>query len=148
MTLCFFIERNNQSLKGAFVVTLCQNETDVKCQMDIDSHISLTEQAGKIRLTELTHLWHLLSISLMSKFSQSDFPCLFCGWDMVEISLGNYTSASFWQRVAPTASFNTWDKRHTTERGWCFWRSFFWSGKGITLFVILKVIKTLFVILR
>ncbi len=34
---------------------------------------------------------------------QSDFPCLFCGWDLVEISTGNYTSASFWQRVAPTA---------------------------------------------
>ncbi len=34
-------------------MTLCQNEADVKCQMDIDSSISLTEQAGKIRLTEL-----------------------------------------------------------------------------------------------
>ncbi len=81
------IARNNQSLKGAVVVTLCQNEADVKCQMDIDSHISLTEQAGKIRLTEL-------SISEL------------------EISIGNYTSASFWQRVAPTAPFNTWDKRY------------------------------------
>ncbi len=29
-------------------MTLCQNEAEVKCQMDIDSHISLTEQAGKI----------------------------------------------------------------------------------------------------
>ncbi len=44
-------QRNNQSLKGAVVVTLCQNDTDVKCQMDIDFHISLTEQAGRIRLT-------------------------------------------------------------------------------------------------
>ncbi len=47
--------RLSQLLKGAVVVTLCQNEAEVKCQMDIDSHISLTEQAGKIRLTELTH---------------------------------------------------------------------------------------------
>ena len=31
----------------AVVVTLRQNEADVKFQMDIDSHISLTEQAGK-----------------------------------------------------------------------------------------------------
>ncbi len=45
----------SQLLKGAVVVTLYQNEADVKCQMDIDSSISLTEQAGKIRLTELTH---------------------------------------------------------------------------------------------
>ncbi len=47
--------RLSQLLKGAVVVTLCQNEAEVKCQLDIDSHISLTEQAGKIRLTELTH---------------------------------------------------------------------------------------------
>ncbi len=50
-------------------------------------------------------------MSLMTKFSQSDFPCLFCGWNLVEISIGNYTSASFWQRVVPTALFNTWEKR-------------------------------------
>ena len=36
--------RLSQLLKGAVVVTLCQNEADVKCQMDIDSSISLTEQ--------------------------------------------------------------------------------------------------------
>ena len=30
---CF---RNNHFLKGAVVVTLCQNEADVKFQMDID----------------------------------------------------------------------------------------------------------------
>ncbi len=42
--------RLSQLLKGAVVVTLCQNEKDVKCQMNIDSSISLTEQAGKIRL--------------------------------------------------------------------------------------------------
>ncbi len=41
-------DRNNQSLKGAVVVNLRQSEADVKCQMDIDSHISLTEQARKI----------------------------------------------------------------------------------------------------
>ena len=29
----------SQLLKGAVVVTLCQNEADVKCQMDIDSSI-------------------------------------------------------------------------------------------------------------
>ncbi len=72
-------------------MTLCQNEADIKCQMDIDSSISLTEQAGKIKL-----------------FSQSDFPCLFWGWNLGEISIGNYTSASFRQRVAPTAPFKDW----------------------------------------
>ncbi len=45
--------RLSQLLKGAVVVILWQNEADVKCQMDIDTHISLTEQAGKIRLTKL-----------------------------------------------------------------------------------------------
>ncbi len=34
-------------------MTLCQNKADVQFQMDIDSHTSLTVQAGKIRLTEL-----------------------------------------------------------------------------------------------
>ena len=43
-----------------------------------------------------------------SRENQSDFPCLFCGWDLLEISLGNYTSASFWQRVTPTAPFKDW----------------------------------------
>ena len=33
------VVRNNQSLKGPIVVTHCQNEADVKIQMDIDSHI-------------------------------------------------------------------------------------------------------------
>ena len=46
----------SQLLKGAVVVTLRQNEAEVKCQMDIDSHISLTEQAGKIRFS-LLGLW-------------------------------------------------------------------------------------------
>ena len=42
-------------IKGAVVATLCQNEAEVKFQMDImdiDHHISTTEQAGKIRVTE------------------------------------------------------------------------------------------------
>ncbi len=71
----------------------CQNEAELTFSMEIDHHNSSTEQAGKIR--------------------QTDFPCLFCGWDLMEISIGNYTSASFWQRIAPTAPFNTWDKRIT-----------------------------------
>ena len=50
--------RLSQLLKGAVVVTLCQNEAEVKCQMDIDSHISLTEQAGKIRLVRQSILSH------------------------------------------------------------------------------------------
>ena len=57
------------------------------------------------------HQWYLLSISVMSKFNQSDFPCLFCGRILVEISMENFSSASFWQRVVPTAPFNTWQKR-------------------------------------
>ncbi len=46
---------NNQSVKGAVVVTLWQNETDVKFQMDIYSHTQKIKkkqyllQAGKIR---------------------------------------------------------------------------------------------------
>ncbi len=51
--------RNNQSLKGAVVATHCQNEAELKFSMEIDHQISLTEEAGKIRL-----------------ISQSDFPCL------------------------------------------------------------------------
>ena len=31
--------RNNQSMKGTVVVVLCQNEADVKFQMDIDHHM-------------------------------------------------------------------------------------------------------------
>ena len=72
--------RLSQLLKGAVVVTLCQNEADVKCQMDIDSSISLTEQAGKIPA------WSVDEV----------------GWS---IFIGNCTSASFRQRVAPTAPF-------------------------------------------
>ncbi len=62
-TTCTLVNyRLSQLLKGAVVVNLCQNEADVKCQMDIDSHISLTEQAGKIRLTELTHQFEILHL--------------------------------------------------------------------------------------
>ncbi len=35
-----FPYRNYQSLKGAVVVALCQNEAEVKCQMDIYQYIS------------------------------------------------------------------------------------------------------------
>ncbi len=48
--------RLSQVLKGAVGAILCQNEADVKCQMDIDSSISLTEQAGRIRFS-LLGLW-------------------------------------------------------------------------------------------
>ena len=48
-------DRNNQSLKGAVAVTLCQNDG--------------------LWLPNLTHR--------SGKVSQSDFPCLFCGWDIV-----------------------------------------------------------------
>ena len=47
------VPRNNQSLKGAVVVVLCQNEAEVKCQMDIYQHISLREKAGAMRLIVL-----------------------------------------------------------------------------------------------
>ncbi len=45
MATNFHMKCLSQILKGAVVVTRCQNEADVKCQMDIDSQISLTEQA-------------------------------------------------------------------------------------------------------
>ncbi len=64
-----------QVLKGAVGTTLCQNEAKLKFSMEIDHHTSSTDQAGKIRLT--------------------DFPCLFCGWILVEISMENFSSASF-----------------------------------------------------
>ena len=44
-----------QVLKGAVGTALCQNEAEVKFHMEINHHISSTEQAGKIRLTELYH---------------------------------------------------------------------------------------------
>ncbi len=40
---------------------------------------------------------------------------MFWGWNLGVISIGNYTSASFSQRVAPTAPFNKWDKRLIQE---------------------------------
>ncbi len=76
--------RLSQLLKGAVVVTLCQNEADVKCQMDIDSSTSLTEQAGKIRLSLIFPAW-----------SVDEF-----WWS---ISREDFSSASFWQMVVPTA---------------------------------------------
>ena len=77
-----YMDRNYQSLKGAVVMTLCQNEADVKCQMDIDFQISLTE---------------------LALFSLQKWPVLG--------ALSHLTSASLWQRVASTAPFNTWQKR-------------------------------------
>ena len=55
------VQRLSQLLKGAVVVTLCQNEAEVKCQMDIDCHISLTEQAGKF--------WRSMSMEIFSSAS-------------------------------------------------------------------------------
>ncbi len=54
--------RLSQLLKGAVVLTLCQNEAEVKCQMDIYQHISLTEKAGAMRLIELTQSKYFLTI--------------------------------------------------------------------------------------
>ena len=71
--------RFSQVLKGAVGTTLRQNEAELKFSMEIDHQISSTNQAGKIRLAELIINDILLSILLMSKFNQSDFPCLFCG---------------------------------------------------------------------
>ncbi len=42
--------RFSQVLKGAVGATLCQNEAELKFSMEIDHHISSTEQARKIRL--------------------------------------------------------------------------------------------------
>ncbi len=53
--------RHNQSLKGAVVVTHCQNEAEVKFQMEIDRHISPTEQAGKMRLISVDEIWRSIS---------------------------------------------------------------------------------------
>ncbi len=49
-------KRLSQLLKGAVVVTFCQNEAEVKCQMDIDFHISLTEQVQSVWFS-LLGLW-------------------------------------------------------------------------------------------
>ncbi len=56
---------------------LRQNEAELKISMEIDLQNSSTDKAGKI-----------------------------CEGNLVEISFGNYTSASFWQSVATTAPFN------------------------------------------
>ena len=39
------MQRNNQSLKGAVVVTHCQNEAELKFSMEIDHHTSSTEKS-------------------------------------------------------------------------------------------------------
>ena len=61
------IRRFSQVLKGAVGKTLYQNEAELKFSMEIDHQISSTDQAGKVRLTELI----INDMSLMSKFSQS-----------------------------------------------------------------------------
>ena len=43
---CFKLAHKNYSLKGAVVVTLCQNKAEVNFQIDIDHHSSPTEQAS------------------------------------------------------------------------------------------------------
>ncbi len=40
--------------------------------------------------------------------SPTFFSTMFCGWNLVEISMWNFTSASFWQRVASTAPLKDW----------------------------------------
>ncbi len=61
--------RFSQVLKGAVGMTLCQNERGLEFSMEIDHQNSFTDQAGKIRLTEL--------------INQSHCPCFFCGWDVL-----------------------------------------------------------------
>ncbi len=80
----------------------------------------LSSQAGTVTMVRLSHLLKgavgtplrqneaELKISVEIDHQNSDFPCLFCRWDLLEISLGNYTSASFWQRITPTAPFKDW----------------------------------------
>ncbi len=45
---------------------------------------------------------------------------------LVEISMENFSSASFWQRVVPTAPFNTWQK-------WYNWMNFPKGSGTVTL---------------
>ncbi len=64
---------------------LCQNEAEVKFQMDIDQNISPTEKAGAMRLIGLATLGEKIPI---------------------EIHYCSFTSETFWQRVTQTAPFN------------------------------------------
>ncbi len=56
----YFSNRNNQSLKGATVVTHCQNEAEVKFQMDIDQQIRLTITNAKL-------IWNCTSASFWQR---------------------------------------------------------------------------------
>ncbi len=98
VTSPFILHRFCQVLKGAVVVTLCQNEADVKCQMDIDSSISLTEQAGKIRLLVLC--WNLVLNSHWKLYF-----CLILTEARANCSFqGLILSIHFWQYTHPMGS--------------------------------------------
>ncbi len=91
------------------------NETAQNCHQPLLSGIersSWHDSLSEWGRTKIFHgNWPPKLIHRPSREIKSDFPCLFCGWDLVEFPCGNYTSALFWQRVAPTAPFNMWDKR-------------------------------------
>ncbi len=53
------LHRNNQSLKGAVVAVLCQNEAEVKFQMDIDHHICALFNVIRGRWWEMGLILHL-----------------------------------------------------------------------------------------
>ena len=63
---------NNQSLKGAVGMTLCQNEAEVKFQMDIDNHISTTE-AGRWNVVGNIHLKSYFSLILAGRLTNCSF---------------------------------------------------------------------------
>ena len=67
--------RNSQSLKGAVVVTLCQNEAEVKIS---NGHwpSQLIYRTSRENQTDWTD-----SSMMYDEFNQSDFPCLFSEWD-------------------------------------------------------------------
>ncbi len=73
----------SQVLKGAVGASLCQNEADVKIHMEIDHHISSTDQAGKILACSVSEIWESMTI-----------------W--------HFISASFWNMVTTTAPFKDW----------------------------------------
>ena len=92
----------SQVLKRAVVVIHCQNETEVKFQLDNHHQISSTEKAGAKRLIELSHSRQFLSMFGLREFNQSHCPCFFCGWNVVaKLHLKFY----FWQWVTTTAPF-------------------------------------------
>ena len=50
---CVVTDRKYQSYKGAVGTTLCENKAELKISKEIDHQILSTDQAGKIRPTEL-----------------------------------------------------------------------------------------------